>query len=140
MASKDGIGAVLCKKSTEKNVLLRISARACPKPERNYGRHEKRAPGDSQSRRTFSPLFVWETVLVRTDHASLTWLLNFKFPEGQIARWNQRLQEYDIKIEYRKGSSHGNADSLSVGPVQKPASTVQMRSQSTENNNLWSGL
>ncbi|KFM73011.1 hypothetical protein X975_03269, partial [Stegodyphus mimosarum] len=34
-------------------------------------------------------------------------------PEGQIARWIQRLQEYDITIRYRKGSSHENADALS---------------------------
>ncbi|GBN41538.1 Retrovirus-related Pol polyprotein from transposon 297 [Araneus ventricosus] len=34
-------------------------------------------------------------------------------PEGQIARWIQRLQEYDFEIQHRKGTSHGNADALS---------------------------
>ncbi|GBM25011.1 hypothetical protein AVEN_204497-1 [Araneus ventricosus] len=51
--------------------------------------------------------------LLRTDHASLRWLLNFKEPEGQTARWIQRLHEYDFEIQHCKGTSHGNADALS---------------------------
>ncbi|GFX26506.1 retrovirus-related Pol polyprotein from transposon 412 [Trichonephila clavipes] len=54
--------------------------------------------------------------LLRTDHALLIWLLNFKNPEDQIARWIQRLQEYDVEIRHRKGSAHGNADALSRRP------------------------
>ncbi|GBM75402.1 Transposon Ty3-I Gag-Pol polyprotein, partial [Araneus ventricosus] len=57
--------------------------------------------------------------LLRTDHASLRWLLNFKEPEGQIARWIQRLQEYDFEIQHRKGTSHGNADALSRRPCRE---------------------
>ncbi|GBM03364.1 hypothetical protein AVEN_256908-1 [Araneus ventricosus] len=57
--------------------------------------------------------------LLRTDHASLRWLLNFKEPEGQIARWIRRLQEYDFEIQHRKGTSHGNADALSRRPCKE---------------------
>ncbi|GBO20553.1 Retrovirus-related Pol polyprotein from transposon 297 [Araneus ventricosus] len=60
-----------------------------------------------------------EKFLLRTDHASLRWLLNFKEPESQIARWIQRLQEYDFEIQHRKGASHGNADALSRGPCRE---------------------
>ncbi|GBM98025.1 Retrovirus-related Pol polyprotein from transposon 412 [Araneus ventricosus] len=56
---------------------------------------------------------------LRTDHASLRWLLNFREPEGQIARWIQRLQEYDFEIQHRKGTSHGNADALSRRPCKE---------------------
>ncbi|GFW31092.1 retrovirus-related Pol polyprotein from transposon 412 [Trichonephila clavipes] len=54
--------------------------------------------------------------LLRTDHASLTWLMNFRNTEGQVARWIQRLNEYYFDIRHRKGSSHGNADALSRRP------------------------
>ncbi|GBM86674.1 hypothetical protein AVEN_87434-1 [Araneus ventricosus] len=40
-------------------------------------------------------------------------------PEGQIARWIQKLQEYDFEIQHRKGTSHGNADTLSRRPCKE---------------------
>ncbi|GFV80236.1 retrovirus-related Pol polyprotein from transposon 412 [Trichonephila clavipes] len=64
----------------------------------------------------FHPYLYGRRFLLRTDHASLTWLLNFKNPEGQIARWIQRLQKYDEEIRHRKGSPHGNAEALSGRP------------------------
>ncbi|GBL98849.1 hypothetical protein AVEN_165692-1 [Araneus ventricosus] len=46
----------------------------------------------------------------------LEWLLNFKEHGGQIARWIQRLPEYDFEIQHRKGTSRGNANALSRRP------------------------
>ncbi|GBM30699.1 hypothetical protein AVEN_259566-1 [Araneus ventricosus] len=39
--------------------------------------------------------------------------------EGQIARWIQRLQEYDFKIQHRKGTSHGDEDAFSRSPCKE---------------------
>ncbi len=50
---------------------------------------------------------------IRTDHAALQWLLHFRYPEGQVARWLQQLQEYDFVIEHSAGLKHMNADALS---------------------------
>lgn len=33
--------------------------------------------------------------LLKTDHAVLKWLMQFRNPEGQITKWIERLQEYD---------------------------------------------
>ncbi|KAI4902898.1 hypothetical protein NFI96_020356 [Prochilodus magdalenae] len=57
--------------------------------------------------------------LLRTDHAALTWLMNFKEPEGQVARWIAALQTYQFEIHHRAGRSHGNADALSRRPCLK---------------------
>jgi len=38
--------------------------------------------------------------------------MSFRELEGQLARWLERLQQYDFDI-YRKGLSHKNADGLS---------------------------
>ena len=43
----------------------------------------------------------------------LIWLSNFKEPEGQLAKWLERLQEYDFVISHRPGQRHQNADVLS---------------------------
>ncbi|GBM00252.1 Retrovirus-related Pol polyprotein from transposon 17.6 [Araneus ventricosus] len=40
-------------------------------------------------------------------------------PEGQIARWIQRLQEYDFEIQHCKGISHENADAPSQRPYRE---------------------
>ena len=53
---------------------------------------------------------------VRTDHHSLTWLMSFKEPQGQVVRWLERLQEYDFEIQHRPGKVHSNADALSRRP------------------------
>lgn len=35
----------------------------------------------------------------------------------RLARWRVRLEHYSFKIEYRKGSLHGDADGLSRWPL-----------------------
>uniref|UniRef100_A0A673NE13 Gypsy retrotransposon integrase-like protein 1 n=1 Tax=Sinocyclocheilus rhinocerous TaxID=307959 RepID=A0A673NE13_9TELE len=53
---------------------------------------------------------------IRTDHAALLWLMSFKEPEGQVARWLEELQSYNFTVVHRAGSSHTNADALSRRP------------------------
>ena len=55
-------------------------------------------------------------VLVRTDHHSLKWLMSFREPESQVARWLERRQEYNFEVEHRAGKSHCNADPMSRKP------------------------
>ena len=49
----------------------------------------------------------------------LTWLHNFKEPDGQLARWIEKLQEYNCAIIHRQGKRHQNADTLSRRPDDK---------------------
>ena len=49
----------------------------------------------------------------------MTWLKNFKSPEGQLARWIEKLQEYKFTIIHRPGRKHNNADALSRAPCQQ---------------------
>lgn len=51
--------------------------------------------------------------IIRTDHSSLQWLLNFRYHEGQIAGWTEELSQYDMTIKHRRGKDHVNADALS---------------------------
>ena len=54
---------------------------------------------------------------MRTDHASLLWLVNFgnktNASGGMYQRWPFELGEYNYSITHRKGSEHSNADGLS---------------------------
>ncbi|VDI60870.1 Hypothetical predicted protein [Mytilus galloprovincialis] len=43
--------------------------------------------------------------VLRTDHGSLQWLLNFKDPQGQVARWLEVLSRYNFEIKQRAGKN-----------------------------------
>jgi hypothetical protein len=58
---------------------------------------------------------------VRTDHNSLAWLMNFKEPQGQLARW------FNMEIQHRPGKKHTNADALSRIPGGEPYSEFNLR-------------
>jgi hypothetical protein len=59
------------------------------------------------------PYLLGKHFTLHMDHESLTWLRNFKEPEGQLARWLEQLQEYDFSIVHRPGRKHGKADAFS---------------------------
>jgi hypothetical protein len=62
--------------------------------------------------RKFRHYLYGKKFTVRTDHRCLQWLINFKEPEGQLARWIEYLGTFDFEIVHRKGQLHGNADAM----------------------------
>ena len=52
--------------------------------------------------------------LARTDHSALVWLRNFKNPRGEVARWLERLSDFNWP-----GHLYGNAYGLSSIPWAK---------------------
>ncbi|KAG8194787.1 hypothetical protein JTE90_017228 [Oedothorax gibbosus] len=85
-ASKEGIGAVLSQEVDGKERVIAYFSKSLVKTREELLRHEKRAPGDSQSRRTFSPLFVWETVSSK----------------GPNTRTRGRLQRYNVGAPFER--------------------------------------
>ena len=61
---------------------------------------------------------------MRTDHSELQRLHSFKKPAGQVARWLEKLSEYNYDIEHRPGKNHNNADSLSRYPVDTTTNII----------------
>ncbi|GBM95150.1 Transposon Ty3-G Gag-Pol polyprotein, partial [Araneus ventricosus] len=118
-ASNEGIGAVLSQKIGNEECVIAYFSKSLGKPERNYCVTRKELLTIVKSIEHFHHYLYGRKFLLRIDHASLRWLLNFREPEGQIARWIQRLQEYDFEIQHRKGTSHGNADALSRRPCKE---------------------
>lgn len=45
-------------------------------------------------------------------HAALNCLKTLKNPEGQLAQWLRRLEEYHYQLEHRLGRVHGNVDTI----------------------------
>ncbi|GBL98225.1 Retrovirus-related Pol polyprotein from transposon 297 [Araneus ventricosus] len=117
--NNEGIGAVLSQKIGNEECVIAYFSKSLGKPERNYCVTRKELLAIVISIEHFHHYLYGQKFLLRTDHASLRWLLNFKEPEGQIACWIQRLQEYDFEIQHRKETFHGNADALSLRPCRE---------------------
>ena len=116
-ASDTGIGAVLSQ--IDDNGMERVVAygsRVLSKPERRYCVTRRELLAVVFFTRQFRPYLAGHHFTLRTDHGSLTWLRNFKEPEGQLARWLERLQEFDFDTVHRRGRKHTNADALSRLP------------------------
>ena len=96
--------------------LIAYYSRTLSKPERNYCVTRRELLAIVDSIKHFHKYLYGQKFLLKTDHAALKWLLNFKNPEEQVARWIERLQSYEFEIQHRKGEQHKNADALSRRP------------------------
>ena len=134
-ASDVGIGAVLSQihQDGSEHVIC-YASRILTKPERNYCVTRKELLAVVTFLKHFRQYLIGRQFTIRTDHGALTWLRNFKAPEGQMARWLEKLQDYQFTITHRPGRKHNNADALSRLPCQqcgrtwhtleKPISTI----------------
>ena len=53
---------------------------------------------------------VERPIMSASDNSSLRWLMRFKSPTDQLARWLEVLSEYDFALIHRKESKHVNTD------------------------------
>ncbi|UYV69434.1 K02A2.6-like, partial [Cordylochernes scorpioides] len=115
-ASNLGIGAVLSQVQDEDERVIEFFSRVQTKAERNYCATRKELLAIVKAVEHFHKYLYGQNFLIRTDHAALTWLLRMKNPEGQVARWLEKLQQYHFQIKHRLGRKHNNADALSRRP------------------------
>jgi len=110
------MGAVLAQPSPEGERVVAYFSRTFSKEERRYCVTRRELLAVVASVRHFKYYLCGVPFLIRTDHAALQWLLSFKEPEGQIARWMEELQSFNFRVEHRAGARHANADALSRRP------------------------
>ena len=115
-ASNDGLGGVLSQVQDGKERVISFYSKTFLKAERNYCVTRRELLAVVSSIKHFHHYLYGRSFKVRSDHGALRWLLNFKNPEAQLARWFEILGSYDFVIEHRAGLKHGNADGLSRRP------------------------
>ena len=121
-ASSCGIGGVLSQEINGEERVVAFYSRSLTRPERNYCVTRKELLAMVDATRHFHHYLYGSHFVIRTDHAALKWLRTIKDPEGQLARWLTRLDQYDFTVQYRPGSAHINADSMSRRPCQAECS------------------
>ena len=112
-ASDKGLGAVLSQVQGGNERVIAYAARALSKAERNYSTTRKELLALVWGTEHFETYLYGRRFLARIDRSALQWLQNFKNPRGQVARWLERLSDFDFEVEHRSRQLHGNADGLS---------------------------
>ena len=113
-ASNFGIGGVLSQiRPDGGEKVIAYASKTLSPSQRNYCATRRELLAVVEMTHKFRHYLVGQRFLLRVDHASLTWLLNFKEPEGMVARWIERLAFYQYDMQHRAGIKHGNADALS---------------------------
>ena len=118
-ASDYGIGAVLSQIQDDEERVIAYGSKVLNDAQRHYCTTRKELFAVVHFVKHFHHYLADRRFEIRTDHASLLWLLNFKNLEGILARWLLTLSSYlpfDC-FEHRAGRLHGNADALSRLPV-----------------------
>ena len=135
-ASGVGIGAVLSQLQGGKERVVAYYSRVLTKSERNYCVTRRELLAVIDSIKHFHTCLYGTKFVIRTDHGSLRWLVNFKNLEGQLCRWSEFLAVYDYEIVHRSGKLHGNADALSRRPCNscRYCDKVESRDKSYQAN------
>ena len=118
-ASDYGIGVMLSQVNDDgSEYVIAYGSRSLSRQEQRYCVTRRELLAVVEFVQHFRQYLLGREFTLRTDHGSLVWLKNFKEPEGQLARWLERLAEYNFTVVHRRGSQHNNADALSKTSLQ----------------------
>ncbi|GFT25875.1 retrovirus-related Pol polyprotein from transposon 297 [Trichonephila clavipes] len=74
---------------------------------------EREAFSVLEALRKFDTWIFGSQIQVISDHDPLTYINNSAPHGAKLTRWKLALQRYNVKVSYRRGSAHGNAETLS---------------------------
>ena len=130
--SQTAVGGVLSQMQDGAERPILYFSQALSKEERNYCTTRRELLAIVKTIKHCRHYLLGAKFKVRTDHGSLRWLMRFKNPEGQIARWLEMLGQYTFEIEHRAGVKHGNADGLSRRPCSEMSCNHCSRNEEKE--------
>ena len=112
--SATGLGAVLGQRGGEsRERVIAYASRKTTAAEGAYSACELEALALVWAVKHFREYLVGRKTEVVTDHWALKWLLTLRAPNPRLQRWRMTVQEYDLVVVHRSGTSHRNADFLS---------------------------
>ena len=118
-ASNHAVGAVLSQLQEGKECPVAYYSQVLSCPEHQYCTTRKELLAVVKAVKHFHPYLYGRSFVLQTDHAALRWLLSFCLPEGQIARWLERLSSMTSKLSTAQAT-----DMATQMPFQgDPAST-----------------
>ena len=118
------MGAVLLQRDGQGERAVAFDSKSLSKSQRQYSVTKKELLAAVTFVQQFRHYLLGRKFTLRTDHAALQWLVNFRNPDGLLARWLEILGEFQFEIVHRPGRLHQAPDALSRRPdPTKEAST-----------------
>ena len=105
-ASLHGISGVLSQIQNDEEKVIAYASRTLNPAQQQYCITKRELIAVVTFMRHFKHYLLGRKFIIRTDHAPLIWLRNFKEPEGLIARWISVIETFDYEIQYRPGRKH----------------------------------
>ena len=118
-ASDVGIGAALSQmqfceqRQQEQERPIAYASQSLTKTQRRYCTTRRELLAIVTFCQKFRHYLLGRKFLIRTDHSALRWVMSFKEPTDQMARWLELLSQFNFRLEHRAGKKHMNADALS---------------------------
>jgi len=102
-ASDQALGTVLQQEQDGELKVISYASRALSDTERRYCITRKELLGVVYGLKKYTQHLLGRPIIVRTDHAALTFLMRIPEPLGQQSRWLDFIGEFNIVIEHRLG-------------------------------------
>ena len=118
-ASLYGIGGILSQIQDGEEKVIAYASRTLNPAQQHYCTTKRELLAIVTFMSHFKHYLLGQKFIIRTDHAPLVWLRNFKEPEGLIARWLSIIETFNFEIQYRPGRQHRNVDCLSRKPKRR---------------------
>ena len=109
------LGCVLLQQNGKDWLPVAYESRKLSDAEKNYPVHEQELLAFIHALKHWRHYLLGRHFDAYTDHHSLQYFQSQPHLSGRRARWSEYLQEFDVTIHYKKGSTNIVADALSRG-------------------------
>ena len=124
-ASSHGAGAILHQNQKGQLRVIGYGSRLFNAAERSYCTTRQELAAIVFGLKHFRQYILGRKVLVRSDHAALSFLRRTRDPVAQQAHWLDYIEQFDITVQHRSGSAHRAVDALSRRPCEASGPCLQ---------------
>ena len=100
-ASQYSVGAVLSQVQSGNERVIAYMSKSSNEHEQKYCTTRRELLAVIMALKTFHHYVYGQEILLRTDNIAVSWLRSLKAPTGQVARWLQQLETYNITAEHQ---------------------------------------